>query len=395
MLLAKFRKNFLKTLTIIGVCIMLLPSCSTVDDYILGKDNTPQPSELAPIKTRVKLVEDWSVPIDKANKSHTYLKLKPVVKNGIIYVADSDGSVQAVDKHHGRLIWSQHLHEGVVSGPTVANGYIVVGTDAANIFLLKQKDGQEAWHRKVSSDVLSKSIIAHNKVIAKTIDGNLYAFDLKTGEKHWVADHGAPSLVLKASSSPIVMGNLVIVGFSDGKLDAIDMDTGHDVWQRSIAYATGSSDVERLVDIDADPIVRGDIVYLASYQGYVGALSLSNGQFIWNKPASTYKNMAIDATTIYMTDSNDVLWAFNRQNGQVRWKQVSLKAHGLSEPVLLGNHLFVGDKTGYRHGLSTQTGEIIARTQLGSAVVVSPAASEGHLYVLTANGHLNRLSVSK
>lgn len=395
MLPAKLRNNSPKILLMLGLCVMILAACSTVDDYVLGKDNTPKPKELGPIKARVNLIEDWSVPIDKANKSHTYLKLKPVIQKDVIYVADSDGSMQAVDKKTGRLIWSKQLHESAVSGPTVANGYIVVGTDAANIFLLKQKDGQEAWHAKVSSDVLSKAIIAHSKVIVKTIDGNLYAFDLKTGEKLWVADHGAPSLVLKASSSPIVMGNLVIVGFSDGKLDAIDMDTGHIVWQRSIAYATGSSDVERLVDIDADPIVRGDIVYLASYQGYVGALALSDGQFIWNKPASTYKNMAIDETTIYMTDSNDVLWAFNRQNGQVRWKQVSLKARGLTEPVLMNNHLFVGDKTGYMHGLSTQTGEIIGRVQLGGSVDISPAVAGNHLYVLTANGHLNRLSVSK
>ena len=79
------------------------------------------------------------------------------------------------------------------------------------------------------------------------------------------------------------------------------------------------------VDIDADPIVRGDVAYLASYQGYVGALSLKDGQFIWRKPASVYKNMAIDGNALYLTDSDDTIWSINRQNGQVNWKQVALK----------------------------------------------------------------------
>ena len=150
--------------------------------------------------------------------------------------------------------------------------------------------------------------------------------------------------------------------------------------------------MERLVDIDADPIVRGNTVYLASYQGYIGALSLENGQFIWNKPASTFQNMAIDDNTLYMTDSNDIVWAFDRQTGFVKWKQISLKARGLTEPVLMGNRLVVGDKTGLVHLLSTQNGELIARTQLSGAIDIAPAVSGNRVYVMTANGKLNCLS---
>ena len=190
------------------------------------------------------------------------------------------------------------------------------------------------------------------------------------------------------------MGSQILVGYSDGKLDAVDIQFGHVLWQKSIAYASGSSDVERLVDIDADPIVRGGVVYLASYQGYVGALTLENGQFIWSKPASTYQNISIDDRSLYMTDSNDVLWAFDRTTGNVKWKQDLLKARGLSQPVLMGNRLVVGDKTGYLHVLSTQNGEMISRLQLSAAVDIAPTVSGHHVYVMTANGKLNCISVS-
>ena len=99
---------------------------------------------------------------------------------------------------------------------------------------------------------------------------------------------------------------------------------GHQVWQRGIAYANGTSDVERLVDIDSDPIVRGDVVYLASYQGYIGALSMLQGQFIWNKPASIYKNMVIDQHALYAVDDHDVVWAYDLKDGHVLWKQVHI-----------------------------------------------------------------------
>lgn len=373
--------------------VSLLQACTQVDNYILGKDNTPKPSPLAAITSKATMKLDWSIPTGKSNKNSTYLKLKPVIRGNIIYTASTSGLVQAIDKTHGNVLWSTQL-EGIVSGPTVAGDSVAVGTNASHIVLLKQADGSKRWQARVSSDVLSKPAIANNKVIVKTIDGNLYAFDSRNGEKIWVVDHGSPSLILKASSSPVIMGQLILVGFSDGKLDAVDINFGHVIWQRSIAYASGSSDVERLVDIDADPIVRAGIVYLASYQGYVGALSLENGQFKWNRPASTYRNMAIDANTLYMTDSDDILWAFDRENGNVKWKQVSLKARGLSEPVLMGNRLVVGDRTGYLHLISAQNGELLSRTQLNGAIDVSPSVSGNRVYVMTSNGKLNCISVS-
>ncbi|WP_133127262.1 outer membrane protein assembly factor BamB [Legionella nagasakiensis] len=382
-----------KTVILLVICY-LLQACTQVDDYVLGKDNTPKPQALQPITSKVNLVENWSIPISKPAKNGHYLKLQPVVQGQILYSADASGLVQAIDKKTAKVLWTNQLKQGIISGPTVANGYIALGTNASSIVVLQQSNGKEVWTANISGDSLAKPVISAQKVIVKTIDGNLYAFNLTNGEKVWVADHGAPNLVLKASSSPVILDKLALVGFSDGKLDAVDLQSGTIVWQRGIAYASGASDVERLVDIDADPIVQGNIVYLASYQGYIGALSLMNGQFIWRKPASTYKNIAIDAANLYMTDSEDVIWAFDKQNGQVKWKQLALKARGLTEPVLMGKQLLVGDKAGYLHALSTQNGEFLSRTQLGGPVYIAPVISENHAYVISANGRLNRLSVS-
>ncbi|KTD23097.1 PQQ (pyrrolo quinoline) WD40-like repeat, enzyme repeat domain protein [Legionella lansingensis] len=384
--------NMKKTLALVA-SVLLLQACNHLDNYMLGKDNTPPPAELEPIKPKVKLQQKWSVPLNA--KSNANLKLKPEIVGNVIYTADASGLIEAVDKTNGKLLWSKKLANGIVSGPSVSSGSIVVATDASTVILLKQVDGSELWTSKVSSEVLSKPVIAHSKVIAKTIDGNLYAFDIVSGEKLWVSEHGAPSLILKASSSPVVIGDqLVLVGYSDGKMDAVDLQTGRLVWQRSIAYASGASDVERLVDIDADPIIRGDIAYLASYQGYVGALSLKDGQFLWRKPASVYKNMAIDGHSLYLTDSEDIVWSINRQNGQVNWKQVALKARGLTEPVLMGNRLIIGDKTGLLHVLATSNGDLVSREQLSGAVGTAPSVSGKNIYVLTSNGKLNRFSVS-
>jgi outer membrane protein assembly factor BamB len=185
----------------------------------------------------------------------------------------------------------------------------------------------------------------------------------------------------------------IIVGFSDGKMDAIDLKTGRIVWQRSIAYSSGSSDVERLIDIDADPVAFEDRIYLASYQGYIGAMSLQDGQFIWNKPASAYNNLNLDQNDIYMSDSHDVIWSISNHNGQVKWKQPALTAREITAPARVGHDLFLGDKTGTLHVIDTQQGELVARKQLNGSINVAPVVSEDHVYVLTTAGQLTCFSI--
>ena len=101
--------------------------------------------------------------------------------------------------------------------------------------------------------------------------------------------------------------------------------------------------------------------------------------------------MALDAQALYVTDSQDVLWAFDRQTGHVKWKQEAFKGRGLTEPVLFGSHLVVGDRIGFLHVLARQSGAMIGREFLGAAIEMAPAVSERTLYVMTTDGKLHAL----
>lgn len=382
------------TLTTI-VFATLLSSCSQFDDYMLGKDNTPTPKQLTSIESKLTFTKEWTVALGKNKTNSGYLKLKPLLAGHKIYVASPGGVFEAVNKRTGTVAWSTKTPYTFISGPSLGDGLLFLTTSNSRLVAFSQADGHQLWSKKLSGDALSAPIIADNQVITKTIDGNLYSFALPRGEKRWFIQHGSPSLVLKASSSPVMLnGQVALVGYADGKLDAVDVHTGHLLWQRSIVYASGSSDVERLIDIDADPIVSGNIVYLGSYQGYVGAMSLTDGQFIWRKPASIYKDMVLSGNALYYTDSHDVVWAMNNQTGQVNWKQPALKARNLTEPSLQSGRLFVGDKTGLLHVMDAATGELVARAPMKGAVYVAPLVSGNRLYILTAANELSCYLVS-
>ena len=58
----------------------------------------------------------------------------------------------------------------------------------------------------------------------------------------------------------------MIGGYDNGKLMALRLADGKYVWETSIAIPKGRSEIERLVDLDVDPIVINGVIYIASYQ---------------------------------------------------------------------------------------------------------------------------------
>ncbi|MFI4919570.1 MAG: PQQ-binding-like beta-propeller repeat protein, partial [Legionellales bacterium] len=164
------------------LCV-LMQGCSTVDDYMLGKDNTPKPKDMEQIQSKIKMSQNWSVAVAKPHKTNDYLKLKPVIIGDNVYIADVSGIIQNVSANNGRIKWTAKLKHAIVSGPTVADGYIAVGTSASTLALFRQADGQKLWQIKVSGEVLSPPAISNKKVIAKTIDGKVFAFDVTSGKQ--------------------------------------------------------------------------------------------------------------------------------------------------------------------------------------------------------------------
>lgn len=383
----------MKKLFLLILSSTILTSCTYIDNYMLGKDNTPKPKPLENYEPKFALQQKWSQQVGKSGTKQ-YLRITPEIVGDNIYTAMNSGTIASTKKEDGTINWATKIDEKILSGPTVKNDYLIVTTNRSKVMVLDRKNGKPIWQTQLSNDALAKPVIAHNeKLLVKTIDGKLLCYKLQNGEKLWETMHGAPNVILKASSSPVIVDNVALVGFADGRLDAIDLNTGNIIWQHGVAFARGTSDIEKLVDIDADPVISGKIAYLGTYQGFVGAMSLENGQFLWKKPASTYKNISIDNENLYLTDSSDIVWAYGRYNGLVKWKQDSFKARGLTSPIIMGNKLVIADTTGYVHVLSKITGEVLSRGRIGGSITANPVIDSSKIYVQTSNGELTELAV--
>lgn len=377
---------------------LVLNGCTMIDDYMLGKENSPEPAQLTEVPSKIKITKRWDANISaRSLRESEFYKLKPTINKNIIYSASASGFVQAREVKTGKLLWSSDTKIDLSSGPKIERDIIVVGSTGAVVIALSAKDGKKLWQSEVSNQLLAAPVIKDGQVYAKTIDGQLYAFSAYSGKQLWHYNHGAPKLILRASSDPVVYSNLVLSGFADGKLDAINTSTGRVEWQRDVSQAQGSSDVERLIDIDASPIIRGDVVYVVSYQGDVSAISATSGRVLWQHKMSAYRDMAIDKNRLYIVDAQSHVWALNRHNGMVLWQQKKLHNRNLNPPAVSSLGLVLTDGYGYMHIMSPTTGEIIGRNVIGGVETdVAPVIYGKEVFVLFENGLLTdyRLAVS-
>ncbi|OGT22256.1 MAG: outer membrane protein assembly factor BamB [Gammaproteobacteria bacterium RIFCSPHIGHO2_02_FULL_42_13] len=361
--------------------IIFLAACAS-------KDNTLPPSPLVNFTPTLDVQQLWLVSAGNGS-SKDYLRLTPVVSGQSVFVASSDGDLYSMDTQTGKTLWKTNVANSLTSGPSVDDGKVFVATGEGGVAALNQSTGEILWQTPVASEILSKPTSFKGTVLVKSIDGSLTALSASDGRQLWRFQQTVPSLILHASGQPEVAGSTVIAGFANGKLGAFNFKSGKLLWLQSIADPQGSTDVERMVDIDVNPVVINGIVYVATYQGYIAALDLKTGRLIWRHTISSYAGIAADYSRLYLSDAKSYVWGFNNDDGVVAWRQKSLLGRKITEPAILGDYVVVGDSEGYLHWMSKSTGKFVARSLVDESGLIAPPVAAGNtLYAYTTGGNL-------
>ncbi|MDX1514039.1 MAG: outer membrane protein assembly factor BamB [Gammaproteobacteria bacterium] len=372
---------------------LLSAGCGTVRDFVGGEDNSEPPAELVEFDAELKVEEVWSRSVG-SGVSKYYLKLRPMVAGGRVYAADRKGRVSAYDALTGNELWDTDTGVPASGGPGGGEGLILIGSSDGDVVALSETDGAEKWRSRVSSEVLAAPAAAQGVVVVRTIDGKLFGLNAADGTRSWVYDRTVPVLTLRGTSSPVLSNGAAIAGFDSGRMVAVSLENGQTLWETVIAVPRGRSELERLVDIDADPVIEDRTVYVVTFQGRVAAIELFSGNVIWRRDMSSYAGLGVNGDHLYVTDADSFVWALDRNNSASLWRQDKMKLRGLTSPVGFDSYVVVGDFEGYVHWLSREDGHLLARSRVDSDGIISqPIAHDGMVYVYGKGGTLSALRV--
>ncbi|MBL4940586.1 MAG: outer membrane protein assembly factor BamB [Colwellia sp.] len=381
----------------------ILFACSSTEDN--EEENADFVAELTDLEEQFEPKVLWDKSVGDGSEDY-FSRLKPIAAYNKVYSASRAGDVIAFDEKTGEKLWQTDLSDikgersfwdGRVSallagGPVAGVDKVFIGSENGTIYALDAQTGELVWQASIKGEIINAPAIDSGIVVVNSASGIMKAFNADNGEELWKIEQDVPALTLRGISKPVIASGGVIVGTGKGDVNVYLLDKGQQGWSTEIGETTGSTELERVIDVDSAPVVFGDKVYAISSRGNLASIELQSGRILWKRQYSSYRQIAIYRNTIFLTNLRGHVYAIDRVNGIERWSNLSLTNRGVTGPAVVDDYVVVGDFEGYLHWLNQDTGEIVARHEVdGSGIHVTPTVVGNILYSQSRDGDLQAI----
>ncbi len=365
----------------------LVAGCSTLDSLNPFSSSAPKMAALQPFKASTEVRVLWSA---KAGKAADYI-FTPAVVGNVVYVAGAEGALSRIED--GRVVWKVKAAPGLSAGVAADAQRVIVATPKGEVLAFAADDGKPLWSARVSSEVLAAPVIGDDGVAVKSGDNSVFLFDANNGSRKWVYQRATPSLSVRGAGSPVFADRYLFVGFPGGKLVALGLQNGAPVWEGAVALPKGATELDRVADIVASPVVDGRQICAAAFQGRVACFDMGQGgAMVWSRDISSSNGLALDGRYLFVTDDKGAVYALDRLSGSSLWKQDKLLNRRVSGPVVRRGLVAVADAEGIVHFLSREDGSFVARQKTdGDPIRSQPQGLGGGLVVQTAGGYVSAI----
>lgn len=370
---------------------LLLGGCATVSDAIDSinpfTSSAPKMAALKPIVPTAEVRAQWSAGAGKAG-DYTFA---PAVVGSAVYIAGRDGTVSKIED--GKTLWKINAGQPLSAGVGAGGKLVVVGTPKGDVLAFAADDGKPLWQAKVTSEVLAAPTVGSEGVAVKSGDNRVFLFDLGDGGRKWVYQRSTPSLSIRSAGAPIFADRFVFVGFPGGKLVALSMQNGAPVWEGAVALPKGATELDRVADIVAAPVIDGSQICAVAFQGRVACFDMSQGgAMIWSRDISSAAGLVLDGRYLFVSDEKGAVHALDKLSGSSLWKQDKLVNRRLSGPAVRRGLVAVADAEGIVHFLSREDGSFAARVKTDGTPVRAPVQLLGSSFLVqTAGGNVSAI----
>ena len=401
-----FIKNYCngKTLAAIFLSASLF-ACSSTEE----EDTETLVAELTELDAAFDVEVLWEKSVGNGVEDY-FSRIKPIVAYDKVVSASRIGDVVAFDVTTGKKVWQTDLSDInnernfwdsrvsalIAGGPVAGLNKVFLGSESGKVFALDAHTGELIWQADIKGEVITSPAIDSGILVVNSASGIMKAFNADTGEVLWEIEQEVPALTLRGISAPVIASGGVLIGTGKGEVIVHILEKGQQGWTTEVGETTGSTELERVIDVDSAPVVFGDKVYAISARGNLTAIELKSGRILWKRQYSSFRQIAVYRNDIYITNTRGHVYALNRLDGIERWSNLSLTNRNVTGPTVVDNYVVVGDFEGYLHWLDQDTGEIVARHEVdGSGLHSTPTVADGVIYTQSRDGDLQAIATPK
>jgi outer membrane protein assembly factor BamB len=338
----------------------------------------------------------------------------PTVGDGTIYIGNNDGALYAIDAASGRVLWTAHVPNPLMSAPLIYNDLVIVGEGdptsrssspsepmvigqgPSALLGFNRFSGNMRWQTPLSGSAMPTPAIIDGILVNHDGAGWVNGVDPATGEKRY--QHWLGSMSSMSSALPIGNGDFVTMGVGSNAAWRVHADGGSIVWRSAfLRGASGVGDCPPVSDgrrIFCDYVapvlpdkftVIGDLTIERVY-----ALDATNGGSVWDVALEAgmlgIRNEAaiplIGGGKLYLGSAlTPWMHALDPATGMLQW-ETAVRGVVKGGIVDVDDVLYFGDYAGYLWALDAKTGRVIGDKQMHTAFNVGSPIAVGRTLII-------------
>lgn len=244
----------------------------------------------------------------------------PLIQDGLVWTLGAEGNLFCFSLDDGAVIWSVDLKQqygakaplwGYAAHPLIDGEHLLTlaGGEGSHIVALNRRTGAEVWRSTTSlsqgQGYSPPTIITHGGVRQLLLlrPDAVSSISPETGKEYWSLPYEASngSIIM----SPIVSGDfLYVAGYSNRSL-MIELDP-----DRPAAREVWRDKSQVICPVNVQPFLVGEVLYGFDQKGVLRALSLPDGERIWETSDAIGKRPA-GSETAFIVRHEDRFVMFN------------------------------------------------------------------------------------
>ena len=265
----------------------------------------------------------------------------------LVVAGSSDGDVVALAAADGKIRWRVNIAGEVIAGPAVSSRIVVVRSVDGKLHGLSPTDGHELWQMqeqvpRLSLRGTSRPEIVGDVAICGYDDGKVIATNLNDGSSAWSTMISPPqgsndlARLNDVDATPRNQGDDVFVAQFQGKVAMLALDTGQIWWAHDMSSYRGMA-------------VEGDIVYIATADGQIVAMQGRNGAELWRQKALMYRGLSapvVSGDAIVVADYQGWVHWLNKSTGALIGRARGAHGRVSTQPIAADGLLLDMDDRG-------------------------------------------------
>ncbi len=310
----------------------------------------------------------------------------PVVHNGVVYVGSGN-------------------HDFPVASVPSYGVKIVRGSGSSAIYALSAKTGAVLWTHRTRGEDMPTFVYANHLIYVANGGDEVLALSPETGATVWKL--ALPSYV--SMSSPTVVGEMMYFGGTHpAALYAVNLQTHKVQWMHTLPHAIGGSD--DVPPAAADGLVYFDYVQQVNGQPheFIYALDEATGVTAWTLDEGSGKIPegpsggprdetgvpTVYGASLYLgSPLTDTMYAINLKTGRIEF-QDAFKSEISDGPVISRGVAYFGDNNGNFYAVSAKTGAILGKQHYTGAFMPSTPVMVGNaIFIGDKSGQFMAISI--